>query len=202
MPTFNNIASLRKEFSAIPAIKNANEIKRQFDNVTSTYNAYKSGKLGANAADQALVTTLNKILDPTSVVRESEFARTATGQSLLKKIEGYIIKIGNGGSGLTDVEREDLYNAMQQMYIANQKEANEYVNAYTELANRHNINPADIMPRQFVKTIEAPQTNAQQNSNTTSGTFVQMKAPNGRIYNVPIEDVEEMKKQGGVVING
>ncbi len=45
-------------------------------------------------------------------------------------------------------------------------------------------------------------TKTQQNSNTTSATFVQMKAPNGRIYNVPIEDVEEMKKQGGVVING
>lgn len=148
-PNFNQITTMRKEFSSIPAIKNANEIKRQFDNVTNTYNAYKQGKLRANAADQAMVTTLNKILDPTSVVRESEFARTAAGQSFFARAQGYADKITKGGGGLTNAEREDLYNAMQEMYNANQAEAREYINAYTDLANRYNINPADIMPRQY-----------------------------------------------------
>ena len=146
---FNQISSLRKEFTSLPAIKNANEIKRQFDNVTNTYNAYKSGRLRANAADQAMITTLNKILDPTSVVRESEFARTSAGQSLLARLEGYSQKIAKGGGGLTDAEREDLYIAMQEMYNANQEEANAYIQSYTDLAKRYNINPEDIMPRQY-----------------------------------------------------
>jgi hypothetical protein len=30
--------------------------------------------------------------------------------------------------------------------------------------------------------------------------FTQMKAPNGKIYNVPNDKVEEMKQKGGVVI--
>lgn len=149
-PNFTQISSTRKEFASIPAIKNANEIKTQFDNVTNIYNAYKQGKLRANAADQAMVTTLNKILDPTSVVRESEFARTAAGQSFFARVQGYADKISKGGGGLTNAEREDLYNAMQEMYNANQAEANEYVRAYTDLAKRYNINPADIMPRQYV----------------------------------------------------
>lgn len=149
---FNNKANLRKEFTSIPAIKNANEIKRQLDNVTSTYNSYKSGKIRANAADQVMVTTLNKILDPTSVVRESEFARTAAGQSLLAKTQGYADKMVRGGGGLTNAEREDLYNTMLQMYDAQQKEAQEYVKSYTELAKMYNINPAEIMPRQYLSS--------------------------------------------------
>jgi hypothetical protein len=197
-PNFNQITTMRKEFSSIPAIKNANEIKRQFDNVTNTYNAYKQGKLRANAADQAMVTTLNKILDPTSVVRESEFARTAAGQSIFARMQGYFDKISKGGGGLTNAEREDLYNAMQEMYNANQAEAREYINAYTDLANRYSINPADIMPRQY----SSSETSTNNKTNQNSGQMVKMKSPDGKIYNVPIEKVETMKAKGGVVING
>ena len=156
--SFSEISSMRKEFSGIPAIKNYNEIKRQVGNVTNTYNAYKSGKLKANAADQTMVTTLNKILDPTSVVRESEFARTAAGQSLLARIEGYANKMTKGGGGLTDAEREDLYNAMMEMYRANEDEANAYIQSYTDLANRYGINPADIMPRQYYQSSQTQST--------------------------------------------
>lgn len=197
-PNFNQITTMRKEFSSIPAIKNANEIKRQFDNVTNTYNAYKQGKLRANAADQAMVTTLNKILDPTSVVRESEFARTAAGQSIFARMQGYFDKISKGGGGLTNAEREDLYNAMQEMYNANQAEAREYINAYSDLANRYNINPADIMPRQY----SSSETSTNNKTTQNSGQMVKMKSPDGKIYNVPIEKVETMKAKGGVVING
>lgn len=155
---FNQITTVRKEIANIPAIKNNNEIKRQYDNVTNVYNAYKAGKLKANAADQAMITTLNKILDPTSVVRESEFARTAAGQSLLARIEGYANKITKGGGGLTNAEREDLYTAMQEMYNANQAEASAYIESYTDFANRYGINPADIMPRQYYQPIQTQST--------------------------------------------
>lgn len=158
---FSEISSMRKEFSGIPAIKNFNEIQRQYNQVTNTYNAYKSGKLRANAADQTMVTTLNKILDPDSVVRESEFARTAAGQSLLARMEGYANKMTKGGGGLTEAEREDLYIAMQEMYKANEDEANAYIQSYTDLANRYGINPADIMPRQYYQKEEASNVGGQ-----------------------------------------
>ena len=188
-PSFSQITTIRKEFAAIPAIKNANEIKRQFDNVTNTYTAYKQGKLRANAADQAMVTTLNKMLDPTSVVRESEFARTAAGQSLFARIQGYADKMTKGGGGLTDAEREDLYNAMNEMYKANQTEAQEYIKSYTDLANRYGINPADIMPRQYnnqTNGYSAPQTGAK----------VRVQAPNGKTGTIPIENLEAALAKG------
>lgn len=171
--SFSEISSMRKEFSGIPAIKNYNEIKRQVGNVTNTYNAYKSGKLKANAADQTMVTTLNKILDPTSVVRESEFARTAAGQSLLARMEGYANKMAKGGGGLTDAEREDLYNAMMEMYRANEDEANAYIQSYTDLANRYGINPADIMPRQYYQSSQAASTGSSKSY--AEGTIIKNK---------------------------
>ena len=188
-PSFSQITTIRKEFAAIPAIKNANEIKRQFDNVTNTYTAYKQGKLRANAADQAMITTLNKILDPTSVVRESEFARTAAGQSLFARIQGYANKMTKGGGGLTDAEREDLYNAMNEMYKANQTEAQEYIKSYTDLANRYGINPADIMPRQY---------NNQTNGYSTpqTGATVRVKTPDGKIGTIPAANLEAALAKG------
>lgn len=188
-PSFSQITTIRKEFGALPAIKNANEIKRQFDNVANTYNLYKQGKLKANAADQIMVTTLNKTIDPTSVVRESEFARTAAGQSLFARIQGYADKMAKGGGGLTDAEREDLYRAMETLYKANQTEAQEYIKSYTDLANRYGINPADIMPRQYnnqTNGYSAPQTGAK----------VRVQAPNGKTGTIPIENLEAALAKG------
>ena len=123
-----------------------------------------------------MVTTLNKILDPTSVVRESEFARTAAGQSLLARIEGYANKMTKGGGGLTDVEREDLYNAMMEMYRANEDEANAYIQSYTDLANRYGINPADIMPRQYYQSSQPASTGSKPSY--AEGTIIKDKQGN------------------------
>jgi hypothetical protein len=52
----------------------------------------------------------------------------------------------------------------------------------------------------FFKTGEQPQTPSVNIDRSPS--VVKMKAPNGKIYEVPIDRIEEMKKKGGVVING
>lgn len=54
-----------------------------------------------NAASQGILVTFQKILDPTSVVRESEYARSGDGQSLLQRIEGFADKMEKGGAGVT-----------------------------------------------------------------------------------------------------
>lgn len=144
-PSINNILSMANHFDTLPEVKNFKEIDRQFGNVEKTYNSYVNGEIKANAADQALVTTLNKILDPTSVVRESEFARTAQGQSALAKIEGYAKKITKGGSGLTDRERQDLYNTMKLMRQSAYETYKSTADIYTDMAYRYGINPNDII---------------------------------------------------------
>ena len=53
------------------------------------------------SGSQAILITFNKMLDPTSVVRESEYARSASGQSALETLKGYKDKILKGGAGVT-----------------------------------------------------------------------------------------------------
>ena len=53
------------------------------------------------AGSQAILISFNKLLDPTSVVRESEYARSATGQSALETMRGYVDKLKAGGAGVT-----------------------------------------------------------------------------------------------------
>ena len=53
------------------------------------------------AGSQAILISFNKSLDPTSVVREREYARSATGQSALETLKGYADKLAQGGAGVT-----------------------------------------------------------------------------------------------------
>lgn len=55
--------------------------------------------------DQVLGVTLQKVLDPPSVVRESEFARLGMTQSFLDMIQGKLKGLSAGGVGLTDESR-------------------------------------------------------------------------------------------------
>lgn len=152
--SFNEVASLRKEFTGLAPVKNSTEITRQYNNVNSLYQQYKQGKIGKNSFDQALITTLNKVLDPTSVVRESEFDRTSAGQAMWDKLAGYSQKLSKGGSGLTDANRADLVNALTTMKRANDNEVNGIVTEYADLAKRYGMNPADVMPRHYKGSIQ------------------------------------------------
>ena len=54
-----------------------------------------------NAQSQAVIIGFNKLIDPTSVVRESEYARTPEGQSLWNNLRGRYLQLTQGGAGLT-----------------------------------------------------------------------------------------------------
>lgn len=66
------------------------------------YSRYDRGETkDLNATTQVIINNFNKILDPSSVVRESEYARSPAGQSALGALEGYMNKLAQGGAGLT-----------------------------------------------------------------------------------------------------
>lgn len=79
-----------------------------------------------NAASQAIITTFNKILDPSSVVREAEYARTQDGQSLVNTFQGQFEKLKQGGAGVTIEGLRDFAETAQRFsesykdYIKNQ----------------------------------------------------------------------------------
>jgi hypothetical protein len=58
-----------------------------------------------SAIQLAMITLFNKVTDPLSVVRESEFERTPTAVSMINRLEGSLTKLYAGGAGIT---KEDL----------------------------------------------------------------------------------------------
>lgn len=105
--------NLRKEFEGRTEVKDFKEIEFRYDVMDK---AFEESKTTGNfvAVDQALITTFNKITDPDSVVRESEYARTANDLALINKIKGKIIKIGKGGPGLTHSDRTAIHRLAGQ----------------------------------------------------------------------------------------
>jgi len=99
--------------------------------IESGYNAILNSKNKKNRSlqTQAIITSFNKILDPTSVVRESEYDRTSAGQSLLQRLEGKVNNIAQGGAGVTDatlkeaaeIAKEYLKNSQASVLAENQR---------------------------------------------------------------------------------
>lgn len=121
--------TLRKEFNALPEVKEYNETMPKIKSMQSAFEASKKTK-NFVAIDQALITLYNKLTDPTSVVRESEYARTAQNIPLINQIRGKAEKVLRGGAGLTGEERKalmDMAMLMQRGYEEiRTKRLNEY----------------------------------------------------------------------------
>lgn len=107
--------NLRKEFNNLPEVK---EYNQTVPKIKSMEKAFAESKKTKNfvAVDQALITLFNKLTDPNSVVRESEYARTAENIPLLNQIKGKVEKIAKGGAGLTQDERGALMKMAQLMF--------------------------------------------------------------------------------------
>ena len=112
---FTATQSIAKDTQARTA--QAREMVRQADLIKQSYaNIEAGGDKSLNT--QAIVTAFNKILDPTSVVRESEYDRTAEGQALITRLSAKVQNITEGGAG---VSKETLKEATKiaDTYLAN-----------------------------------------------------------------------------------
>jgi len=110
---------LRKEYQT--TTKETREAVRQIDIMNTAYNSIKDEgedveQSKMNAASQGILVVYQKMLDPTSVVRESEYARSATGVSLEERIAGAIEKLEKGGAGLTPSALKQFVDLGNQYY--------------------------------------------------------------------------------------
>ncbi len=87
---------LRKEFNNLGPVKQYRQVEGQFQIMDK---AYEESKKSGNfvAIDQALITLYNKMTDPNSVVRESEYVRTPQDMAALSRIKAGMSRIGKGG---------------------------------------------------------------------------------------------------------
>ena len=115
---------LRQQYAT--ETKAARDTRVQFEQMKSALAAVKNGSEAAGS--QGVLVTFQKILDPTSVVRESEYARSSSGLSLLAQIQGKYDSIVKGGAGVPVKELEDFVN-LAKTFSDNQARA---ANATTE----------------------------------------------------------------------
>ena len=100
---------LRKEFINRPETKDFVAIRDKVKLMDDLLAGFKAGnQKNLIALDQALISTFNKITDPTSVVRESEFERTPQNIPLFNRFPGALQKLKTGGAGLITEDREAL----------------------------------------------------------------------------------------------
>jgi len=145
----NTSNKLRQEFINRPEVKEYVTVATSVKSMDSLLNKALSGDEKSKLAiDQGLITIYNKISDPTSVVRESEYARTPENVPVVNRIAGAIEKIKSGGSGITDEDRKAL--VVGAKILANERGAT-FQSRRDEYRNISNLSGAD--PNLVIGTI-------------------------------------------------
>jgi hypothetical protein len=122
------------------ATKLQQEVVRNVNGVNALWRDYQSNpKKGLNAVSQAIITSYGKILDPGSVVRESEYARTPEGLSLVNKAQGWIEKMQKGGAGLTASDLNEFINAINVLGTNAQKEINSQIQTARAYGDKYGL---------------------------------------------------------------
>jgi len=170
--TANFEVKLMNQVKKDTKVQSFDKINQQFSRVKATWDDYeakleglKNGTLSKKdvnktkiALDQILINTFNKILDPPSVVRESEFARTAASAAAIERVKGLAPKWAEGGVGLTDRDRTELVRATGILHDSSQKIYNETIDRYKQVFGGYSgigVDPDRVLAP-FLLTQETP----------------------------------------------
>jgi hypothetical protein len=130
---------LRKEYNALPDVKAYNE-------VNTAYNQIKvATQRPSPANDLAAATKFMKLLDPTSVVRESELIMAVQASGLADRISNTGNRILNGEK-LTATQRKDFFDAATQFYKIAEDKKRAIDTQYTNIGIESNLNYKNIIP--------------------------------------------------------
>lgn len=142
----NNATKLRTEFINRPEVKdfitvntNVNAMQSLLDKAIAT-----KDKQNYVAIDQGLITMYNKLTDPQSVVRESEYARTPENLPTVNRIVGAVEKLKAGGAGLTDDDRKALVEGAKIILKERSSPYNSALQEYTDLSLQYGLDPTMV----------------------------------------------------------
>lgn len=139
--SYSATRQLRNDFVRETAA--AREVVRQLGQMRAGMAAVRAGDKAAGS--QAVLVTFQKILDPTSVVRESEYARSAAGQSILSRMEGAVSRLMAGGAGVPDDELAKFVALGEQFAQNQQASAQEAADQIRGIAEDYGLNPDRIV---------------------------------------------------------
>ncbi len=117
-----------------------------FSTQVDAYNRIVSSSSNPTAAgDLSLIFAYMKMLDPTSVVREGEFATAANAGSAFQRVGAQYNKVLNG-ERLTTAQRSDFLSTANGLYSVAKKQQDQVDATYTARAGQYGI-PASFVVR-------------------------------------------------------
>jgi hypothetical protein len=134
----DNTLKLRGDFRSEPIYKDFQAIDGAYRQINKSLDA------GTAAGDLAASTKLMKLLDPTSVVRESELAMAMQATGKLDQIYNYANKIATG-QFLNPQQKDEFRSLAKEFYNSAGEQYNMKRGEYVDIAKRNELNEADVV---------------------------------------------------------
>lgn len=136
-----------------PDVTGEGKIRKEWtslvDNYRTVHDAYgrvqASVKEPSAAGDLSLIFNYMKMLDPGSVVRESEFATAAASGSYGERIQG-LVQLALSGKRLSDDIRQDFVNRTEALYERANKQYEADRGRFRNIAEQYGFNPERTVP--------------------------------------------------------
>lgn len=148
---FDNTLKLRGDFRSELTYKAFQEVESAFSQINKGLDAKSP------AGDLAAATKFMKLLDPTSVVRESELAMAMAATGALDRLYNYA-KMLTTGEKLTPSQREDFRKLSNDFYSTAYNQYNTKRDEYVDIAKRYQLPVEDVVgkaPKAPNKTMSA-----------------------------------------------
>lgn len=179
--TFMQERGLRKDFEGLPEVKDYNLLHVQFGKLDAAYQSSKTSKL-KNAEDQAAVMMFNKILDPLSVVRESEFNRVPEYVPLWHRLKGKVEAFKSGGIPMTQEDRKNIYDMAKRFSEVARQNYDSRASEYRDIAIGYDLNPDNVVTRRLTEKPGLPAAHKSKQPAPTQGpTTIRYDAQGRRI---------------------
>ncbi|CAB5222747.1 hypothetical protein UFOVP377_30 [uncultured Caudovirales phage] len=127
---FENEMSLGKAFKAEPIYKDYNDMQSAYGQVVSSL------KQGTPIGDVAGATKVMKLLDPGSVVRESELGIAMAAAGRMDRLQNYFSNMMSGQK-LTPTQRDDFQSLSNELYAAAGQAYNKKRQEYEEFGTSY-----------------------------------------------------------------
>jgi len=170
---FDNALKLRSDFRAEPIYKGFEETK------AAKLQIDQAAKMASPAGDLAAATKIMKILDPGSVVRESELGMAMAATGVEDKVKNYANMVITGQK-LTPGQRKDFVELSDKLYNAAGQQFNQKRNEYAGIAERNKLDveaavgaPASLKAKQF--SVQDQQALQWANANPNDPRAAQIK---------------------------
>lgn len=134
----DNTLKLRGDFRSEPVYKAHQEMQSAYSQIQ------QSLKQASPAGDLAGATKLMKLLDPGSVVRESELGMAMAASGLLDRLLNYAGNVING-TKLTPAQRQDFQRLADALYTESVKQYNGKRSEYQGISERNGLSVLDVL---------------------------------------------------------